>query len=100
MRSELNVPAGAKIGAALVGADGETAARAARNAPQILRLARLESLSEGAAPEGSVEVALPGATVALKLAEVIDFDKERERLDREVAKIDARISRHRRQARQ
>ena len=92
VRSELNVPAGAKIDAALVGADGETAARAARNAPQILRLARLESLSEGSAPEGSVEVPLPGAAVALKLAEVIDFGKERERLDREMAQIDARIS--------
>jgi len=92
VRSELNVPAGAKIDAALVGADGETAARAQRNAPQILRLARLEHLSVGPAPEGSVEVALPGASVALKLAEVIDFDRERERLDREMAQIDTRIS--------
>ena len=37
-------------------------------------------------------MALPGATVALKLAEVIDFGRERERLDREMAQIDARIS--------
>ena len=37
-------------------------------------------------------MALPGASVALKLAEVIDFGKERERLDREMAQIDARIS--------
>ena len=70
----------------------KTAARAARYAPQILRLARLESLSEGAAPGGSVEVALPGASVALRLADVIDFDRERERLDREMAQIDTRIS--------
>ena len=92
VRSELNVPAGAKIDAVLVGADGEVVARATRNEPQILRLARLESLSAGTAPAGSVEVALPGASVALKLAEVIDFGKERERLDREMAQLDSRLS--------
>ena len=91
-RAELNVPPAARIDAVLVGADGEAAACVARNAPQILRLARLERLEPGPAPAGAVEVALPGASVALKLADVIDFEQERQRLDREIRKIAGRIS--------
>ena len=91
-RAELNVPPAARIDAVLVGADGEAAGRVARNAPQILRLARLERLEPGPAPADAVEVALPGASVALKLADVIDFEQERQRLDREIRKIAGRIS--------
>ena len=42
---------------------------------------------DGAVPVGSVQMVLDEATVVLPLAGVIEFDKERARLDRELGKV-------------
>ena len=92
VRAELNVPAGAEVEAVLVAADAETAARAARHGALIRRLARLSGIVPGSAPpHGSVELALDGASLALVLADVIDFASERARLEREVARLNGQI---------
>ena len=89
VRAEMNVPAGARITLWLRGAAPETLDRLFRNREAIWRLARLEGLSpmDDELPSGSVQMMLDEATIVLPLAGVIEFDKERARLDRELGKI-------------
>jgi valyl-tRNA synthetase len=80
-RSELNVPPGAKLAAFIRDAAPETQARIARNLPALSRLARIESLSTGAAPAGgAAQIVVDEATVVLPLEGVIDLAAERARL--------------------
>ncbi|MBC7767718.1 MAG: valine--tRNA ligase [Phycisphaerales bacterium] len=92
-RSELNVPAGAKIPLLLIGADAETERRLERYQDLIDRMARLEySTSAAYAPAGSVTFVLNGATVALPLAGVVDLPAESARLAKEIGKLDAEVA--------
>ncbi|MBY0568919.1 MAG: valine--tRNA ligase [Hyphomonadaceae bacterium] len=92
-RSELNVPAGAKIQLLLIGADEATNARLERYQDLIDRMARLEySTSADAAPKGSVTFVLDGATVALPLEGVVDLPAEAARLAKEIGKLDSEIT--------
>src|SRR6185295_17435581 len=91
-RSQLNVPAGAKIPLLLIGADNSTQARLERYQDLIDRMARLEySTSAEAAPQGSVTFVLDGATVALLLDGVVDLPAEAARLTKEIAKLQGEI---------
>ena len=89
VRAEMNVPAGARIALGLRGAGPETAARLGRHRDVVARLARLSEaeLLDGEVPSGSVQMMLDEATIVLPLAGVIEFDKERARLDRELGKV-------------
>jgi valyl-tRNA synthetase len=99
VRAEMNVPAGAQIPLALVGASEEDAKRAGRWAETIKRLARLSEIEMVAkAPPQSVQVVARGTALALPLAGVIDFAAERARLEKgvaaeqkEIGKIDAKL---------
>jgi valyl-tRNA synthetase len=94
VRSEMNVPAGAKIPLVLNGASRESAARLAKHIDVIATLARLSSAE--AAPEipkGSAQFVLAEAVVALPLGEVIDFAKERQRLEKDLKKAEDEIAR-------
>ena len=91
-RSELNVPAGAKIPLLLIGADAPTQARLERYQDLIDRMARLEySTSADAAPKGSVTFVLEGSTVALPLEGVVDLPAESARLAKEIGKLEGEI---------
>jgi len=92
-RSELNVPAGAKIPLLLIGASAATEARLERYQDLIDRMARLEySTSAENAPKGSVTFVLGEATVALPLEGVVDLPAEAARLAKEIAKLEGEIS--------
>ena len=87
VRTEMNVPAGAKIPLVLSGASEATVARARRHEDTISRLARLESISIGdAIPKGAALVVIGEATAALPLEGVIDMEAERKRLQKEIEK--------------
>jgi valyl-tRNA synthetase len=88
VRAEMNVPAGAKIAAVIVGATGETRMRAARWEAEIMRLARLATVTfEDEVPKAAAQIVLGEATIALPLEGVIDFAAERARLSKELEKI-------------
>jgi valyl-tRNA synthetase len=88
VRAEMNVNAGAKIPCVLVGAGHEARRRANAWETEIMRLARLSSLTfEDDVPKSSMQIAIEDATVALPLEGMIDFDKERTRLNKELEKI-------------
>jgi valyl-tRNA synthetase len=88
VRAEMNVPAGAKIACVLVSANSETRRRADAWENEIMRLARLSSISfEDQVPKASAQIVLDEATVALPLEGVIDFTAEKARLAKELEKI-------------
>jgi valyl-tRNA synthetase len=88
VRAEMNVPAGAKIACAIVSAGSETRRRAASWEAEIMRLARLSSISfEDQVPKASAQIVIEEATVALPLEGVIDFAAEKARLSKELEKI-------------
>ena len=94
VRSEMNVPAAAKIPMLLKGAGKATAARLETHKGIITRLARLESVgtSDSEAPKGAVQEVIDEATILLPLEGIVDFAQERARLEKEAAKIEADIA--------
>jgi valyl-tRNA synthetase len=88
VRAEMNVNAGAKIPCVLVGAGQETRRRANAWEAEIMRLARLSSLTfEDEVPKSSAQMVLDESTIALPLEGVIDFAAEKARLNKELEKI-------------
>ncbi|WP_342644262.1 valine--tRNA ligase [Rhodoligotrophos ferricapiens] len=88
LRSEMNVPAGAKLPCVITGADDEIRRRARSWRAEIMRLARLESLDlTDAMPSGAAQIVLGEVTVGLPLAGVIDLGAEQQRLTKELAKL-------------
>jgi valyl-tRNA synthetase len=94
VRSEMNVPPGARIALILKDASEETAERLARHRDTAMTLARLSSARVGPEiPKGSAQFVLNEAVAALPLGDVIDFDKERARLAKELKKAEDEIAR-------
>jgi len=90
VRTEMNVPAAAKIELVVTGASEETRARARAHDETIMRLARLDSITFAAsAPKGSALIVIGEATMALPLEGVIDMNAERKRLQKEIAKAES-----------
>jgi valyl-tRNA synthetase len=93
VRSEMNVPAGAKIPLVLVSAGKAVRSRAGSYGETIKRMARIEAISFARTPpKGAAQIVLADAIAALPLAGVIDMDVERARLEREIAKAEAEIA--------
>ena len=94
VRAEMNVPAGARIALGLRGAAPETLDRLRRHREAVTRLARLGEAAalDGAVPPGAVQAVLDEATVVLPLAGVVEFEKERARLEKEIGRLDGRMA--------
>lgn len=93
VRADMNVPAAAKIRLLVKDAGAQTQARLKTYDDLIKRLARLEAveLTTSALPKGSVQTILGEATLALPIADIIDLDKERARLKKEIDKLTSDI---------
>ena len=93
VRGEMNVPPGAKIPLILKGASAETQGRVAEHRALIDRLARLSDIGFGdAVPAGSIQDVVGEATIVLPLADVIDLEQERARLQKEIDRADGEIA--------
>jgi valyl-tRNA synthetase len=94
VRAEMNVPPAAKIALLLKDASAASQGRLNRNMDSITTLARLASAyTADALPAGCAQFVLGEATVALPLGDVIDFAKERVRLEKELKKAEDEIAR-------
>jgi valyl-tRNA synthetase len=94
IRSEMNVPPSAKIALVLKDAGTDTKLRLERHQSVIATLGRLASTEVAAAiPKGSAQFVIGEAVAALPLGDVIDFAKERARLEKELKKAAAEIAR-------
>ena len=88
VRAEMNVPAGAKINAVVVGANAESRRRASAWMTEIMRLARLETITfADKVPAGAAQIVLGEAVIALPLKGIVDLQAERLRLEKEMARI-------------
>ncbi|MBA4306346.1 MAG: valine--tRNA ligase [Sphingopyxis sp.] len=84
-KNELGIAPGAKMDAFVRDASPATQARIARQQSALARLARLDSVTPGDAPEGgSVQLVVDEATFVLPLAGVIDLDAERARISKAI----------------
>ncbi|HHY48611.1 MAG TPA: class I tRNA ligase family protein, partial [Alphaproteobacteria bacterium] len=89
VRTEMNVPAGAKIPLLVAGAGADTGTRIETHLAALQRLARLERVDyTSEVPRNAAQIVLNEATFALPLAGVIDLAAEKARLVREIARLD------------
>ena len=88
-RSEMNVPAGAKATALVVGASDTTKQRLEAFQDMICRLARLEKAEavDTAESKGAAQLVVDEATVYLPLADLMDVDAEKARLQKHIEKV-------------
>ncbi len=87
VRAEMNVPAGSRIPAALIGASDENADRMARHGALISRLAKLDLGPAEADAAGAVRLVHDEASLVLDLAGIVELDAERARLGRELDRL-------------
>ncbi len=94
LRAELRINPAEKINLLIGEAAPGTAEKLARHQEAIMRMARVNvpELIAGSPPKNSVSTLISGATVILPLAGVIDFEAERSRLQKEIAKLDDEIT--------
>ncbi len=93
VRSDMNVPAGAKINLLIKDANDVTRERISSYMDVLCRMARLENIDfSDDAPKGSIQTVVGEATFILPIADIIDLDAERARLTKAIGKIDADIA--------
>jgi valyl-tRNA synthetase len=96
VRAEINVPPAARVPLLVRDAEPEAAERLSRHAEHFLRLARIERIDRLAAgaslPPGAVQIVVEGATLVLPLGDVVDLERERARLAREIGRLDSEIA--------
>jgi valyl-tRNA synthetase len=93
VRSEMNVPASAKVPLVLALAMPEAVSYFDRNAELIATMARLSDAKFGEPPTRAIQFPVRGATAALPLGDVIDFAKEKARLQKELKKAEEEVQR-------
>jgi valyl-tRNA synthetase len=87
-RQQMHVPAGLKIPMLVCGWDEAGKGAWARNEALIEKLARVSSLTEVAAfPKGCINIPVPGGSFALPLADIINVDAEKARLEKTLQKL-------------
>ena len=92
VRTEMGVPAGAKLPLMLLEMDDVAQGAFDRNQVMIARLARLDGVSTiSDVPKGAVTIPVEGGQVCLPLADVIDVDAEKARLSKSMDKLDKEI---------
>jgi len=92
LRNDLGVPAGSKLPLTLVNAGAEIENRAMSHEDVLKRLARLEDISmTDTTPEGAVTAVIGETMSALSVADIVDIDEARKRLDKEIAQLDKDI---------
>ena len=87
-RAQVHVPAGLKIPVILQDMDDAGRTAWAGNEALIKRMARIDSLTEMAElPKGCITVPVDGGTFAMPLADIIDVDEEKARLEKTLGKL-------------
>src|SRR5205823_7686103 len=93
IRTEVNVPAAARVPLLVKDADAMALARLERHREHFLRLARVEDITPvETVPAGGVAAVVEGTTLILRLGEVVDLGREKARLAKEIGRLDADIA--------
>jgi valyl-tRNA synthetase len=93
LRAELNVPPAARVPLLIKDAEPVASKRIEGHRENFGRLARVDKFEVvEALPPGGVQTVVDGATLILGLSEVVDLPKERERLGKEIGKLDTELA--------
>lgn len=95
VRSEMNVPAGAKVPLLVKGLSDDDWAAVQRHDALISRMARLNDIASTTedAPKGAIQTVAAGASLFLPVADVMDLGAEQARLAKEIDKLSGLIAR-------
>jgi len=94
LRSDLNVPPSAKPSLFVIEASEAQRKVFAANAASISQTLRVAGIKfEASAPQGAITFVVSGATLALPVAEFVNFENERARLTKELDSLAADIDR-------
>jgi valyl-tRNA synthetase len=98
IRTEINVPAGARLPLLVKDADATAAARIERHREHFARLARVAAIETadavpGGVLAGDVAAVVEGATLVVRVGDVIDLAREKARLAKEIGRLDADLAR-------
>ena len=92
-RAEMNVPAGAKVPLVQIQNDAAGSKALAANMAQIQQMARITEVTITAEmPKGAITVSAPHATFGLPLADIIDAEAEKARLEKNMGKLAKELS--------
>jgi valyl-tRNA synthetase len=86
-RAQVHVPVGLKADLVATSLSDEARVAFQRNETLIKRLARVDNVTEGAAPKGSIAVSAEGAAFAIPLQGLIDIAEEKSRLQKALDKL-------------
>ncbi|QDC11545.1 valine--tRNA ligase [Oceanicola sp. D3] len=87
-RAQMHVPAGLHVPLIQVSLTPEGETAYANNEALIKRLARVESLTKAdEMPKGAITIAVSGGTFGLPVADLIDIDEEKARLEKTLGKL-------------
>jgi len=93
VRSDMNVPAKAQIEMIVQDANEGTTANLTKYEAEIAQMARLSAIAHtDDAPKGSIKTVIREATYILPIADLIDLDQERARLEKEISKLEDNIN--------
>lgn len=93
VRSDMNVPAKAQIEMIVQDANDGTSSNLAKYEAEIAQMARLSAISHSDdAPKGAIKTVIREATYILPIADLIDLDQERARLEKEISKLEDNIN--------
>lgn len=93
VRADMNVPAGSFIKLLVKDANAATQTRLKSFEEILRRMARIEGIElVSSAPKGSIQTVLDEATIILPIADIIDLDKERARLRKDIEKLNSDIA--------
>jgi valyl-tRNA synthetase len=93
IRTEVNVPAGARLPLLVKDADRNATARLERHQGHFVRLARVERIDAvDSVPDGGVVAIVEGATLILPVGAIIDLGREKARLAKEIGRLDADLA--------
>jgi valyl-tRNA synthetase len=89
IRTEVSVPPATRLPLFIRDADAAAAGRIERHREHLLRLARLSDIAaSGSVPAGGLAAVIDGATLILRVGDIIDLAKEKARLAKEIGRLD------------
>jgi valyl-tRNA synthetase len=93
LRAEMRVPPAAMIPLLLKDVEPLAAERIRRHQEHFVRLSRVEGFEPVlSVPAGGVQAIVDGATLILRLGDVVDLPRERARLGKEIGRLDAELA--------
>ncbi|KCZ83776.1 valine--tRNA ligase [Hyphomonas jannaschiana] len=93
LRNDLDIPAGTRVPLALIHSGNEIETRAMRHEDILKRLSRLEDIAFlDTAPKGAISFVFGETLAALVIADIVDVEAARKRINKEIAQIEKDIA--------